>query len=457
MTDLDLGTSDLDHKPLLLLALDHRASLARDVYGTQDPGPELTDRIRRDKQTIFQGLLAVHQHHHARARLGVLVDEQYGTEVAHHAQAAGIPLGMPVEASGHTWFTPEYGATLATGHWLEHVEALGPQIVKVLVRDNPDDDPAARRTQREQLATISSELDRDRCRFLIELLVPATSDQLAAASGDPHRYDTELRPRLTEQIIDQYHHSGVDPDLWKIEGLDTPQAAHHVSAAARAHTPAARCLVLGRDAPQHRLDHWLTTDADIEGFVGFAIGRSIWEQPLRDHLAGHVGGTILSQQVATNLTHYLETYLRARTQHPNRDTPEPDLQTLTHRSNGLYRRHRPAQGPPTWATRSTRSPTCYRWALPTHWPVGSAPPRASYTTAAPGPRPRLGLPTHPNPRRPRHIHRRPVHVAMAGMTRRGSPVAGAALRAGDHLTKDRDVPGHHPQAALGSFCEAEYR
>jgi myo-inositol catabolism protein IolC len=322
MTSPDLTAHGLDRRPLCLLAMDHRASLARDVYGVPEPDAELTDRIRRDKQHIFAGLLEVRRDHHARAHLGVLVDEHYGSEVARRARALGVPLAMPVEASGHPWFTPEYGS-LDDGRWLEHLEAFAPQVVKVLVRDNPDLDPDPRRAQLEQLATLGSRLDRVRYRFMIELLVPATADQLRSCGGDPDRYDAELRPGLTEQVITEFHRGGVAPDLWKVEGLETTQAAIDVVAAARhglddAAGPAdtrldqARCIVLGRDAPADRLDRWLTTAAGVDGFVGFAIGRSIWEPPLRAHLAGQIGGTDLSHQVAANLTHYLEVYLRAR-------------------------------------------------------------------------------------------------------------------------------------------------
>jgi myo-inositol catabolism protein IolC len=46
--------------------------------------------------------------------------------------------------------------------------------------------------------------------------------------------------------------------------------------------------VLGRDAPAQRLDHWLSVAAQVDAFVGFAIGRSIWEDVLTDWVAGHV-------------------------------------------------------------------------------------------------------------------------------------------------------------------------
>ncbi len=48
-------------------------------------------------------------------------------------------------------------------------------------------------------------------------------------------------------------------------------------------------IVLRRDAPATRLDHWLTLAAPVDGFMGFAIGRSIWEEPIAGHIADQAG------------------------------------------------------------------------------------------------------------------------------------------------------------------------
>jgi myo-inositol catabolism protein IolC len=142
--------------------------------------------------------------------------------------------------------------------------------------------------------------------LILELLVPATPKQRASLGDD---YDAELRPELTERVIREMQWAGVEPDIWKIEGLETAEAAAAVVATTRrAGRDAVRCIVLGRDAPADRLDHWLSVAAGTAGFVGFAIGRSIWERPLAGHLAGKLSDEQLIGQVAESYLHYVKTY-----------------------------------------------------------------------------------------------------------------------------------------------------
>jgi myo-inositol catabolism protein IolC len=297
------------HPDLYLLAMDHRASLASQVYHISgDPTPVDASRIAAGKVLIFRGLLAALDRGAPRAQAGVLVDERYGAEVALQARAAGLRLAMPAERSGQDWFTLEYG-TVSERTWLEHVERFDPDYVKVLVRDNPDFDRTERRGQQDRLAVVSRTLREAGRTLIVELLVPATAEQKASAGDD---YDADVRPGLTEQVIREFQETGVEPDIWKIEGLETADAARDVVGVAQGGgRSAVRCIVLGRDAPAARLDHWLGIAARTEGFEGFAIGRSIWEEPLAGHLAGTVSEEQLVDQVATNYLHYVHSYRAA--------------------------------------------------------------------------------------------------------------------------------------------------
>jgi myo-inositol catabolism protein IolC len=212
---------------------------------------------------------------------------------------------MPIEESGQDFFTLEYGG-IDEHYWLDHVERFSPDYVKVLVRDNPDFDSADRGGQQERLATVSAALHAARRTFLFELLVPPTDEQHERAG---HDYDARLRPQLTEQVVADFQAAGVEPDIWKIEGLeDATAAANVVAATQRDGRENVRCIVLGRDAPVERLDHWLEVAAGTRGFEGFAIGRSIWEQPLADHLAGKLAEDGVIEAVAANYLHFVRTY-----------------------------------------------------------------------------------------------------------------------------------------------------
>ncbi|MGH3181806.1 MAG: 2-deoxy-5-keto-D-gluconate 6-phosphate aldolase domain-containing protein, partial [Streptosporangiaceae bacterium] len=76
---------------------------------------------------------------------------------------------------------------------------------------------------------------------------------------------------------------------WKVEGLETVDAARQVAGQAKAGGRATDLIVLGRDAPAERLDHWLEVASQVDAFVGFAIGRSIWEDVVREHEASDRG------------------------------------------------------------------------------------------------------------------------------------------------------------------------
>jgi myo-inositol catabolism protein IolC len=302
--------------PLLILAMDHRDSLERDVYGISgDPTPDEAQRLREGKEIVFEGVRAAIDGGIDRSVVGILVDERFGAPVARATREAGIDLAMPIERSGQKLFTLEYG-TLADDEWLDHVAAFNPAQVKVLVHDNPDADPAGREAQLRDLALVSRRLAGVGRPLLIELLVGATDDQLASVGGDALAYDRDIRPGLTVTCITDMQRAGIEPTWWKIEGLETTDAAESIVRAARADgRDSVSCIVLGRDAPAERLDHWLTIAAGVEGFTGFAIGRSIWQEPLEDLLAGKATDGDTMAEIARRYTHFANLFLTERAAH----------------------------------------------------------------------------------------------------------------------------------------------
>jgi myo-inositol catabolism protein IolC len=302
MTD-NPGWQPRHDDPLFILAMDHRASFGKTLFGVKDdnPSPDQVAAMTSAKRMIFEGLrVALPAVTYGRA--GVLVDERYGQDVIDAARAAGqsVVLAIPVEASGHDWFTLEWG-----DQWLGHVEAIKPDYAKVLVRDNPDFDAAQREQQLDRLAQVSSGLHGIGVPLLYELLVPATANQLDQARHDPAAYDRDVRPGLVVQVIADNQAHGVEPTLWKVEGLETAEAAQLVASQARAGGRDTDLIVLGRDAPAERLDHWLEVASEVSAFVGFAIGRSIWEDAVRDFEASDHGEAAASAARAQVAERYL--------------------------------------------------------------------------------------------------------------------------------------------------------
>jgi myo-inositol catabolism protein IolC len=295
---------------LFILAMDHRASFAKDLFNiTGTPSPEDVARMRTAKSLIYEGLCQVTAD--SGGRLGVLVDEHYGSPVAKAARRHGVVLAMPIEKSGVPVFELEYGDRFA-----EHVAAFDPDFVKVLVRYNPDDPPEVRDTQLSRLNAVSDWAAGEGRRWLFELLVPPTPTQLAEGGG-PDGYDRDVRPGLTATVIAQLQAGGVHPSIWKLEGYDTTAGAEQVLAVVAADRDhPASCIVLGRDAPVVRVERWLRIAAADPRYAGFAVGRTIWEQPLRAHLAHQIQTDQLVDQVAHTYSGLIHTYVNARRTSP---------------------------------------------------------------------------------------------------------------------------------------------
>jgi myo-inositol catabolism protein IolC len=297
---------------LLILAFDHRDSLERDLYGlTAPPTPDEAASISADKLLVYQALLDAVPDLPARAQPGILIDEQYGAAVLELAARSGgaVNLSMPIEASGQEWFHFAYG-----DQWREHAEFFASDHVKVLVRDNPGLDATDRAQQAARLADVASWAQGASRSLILELLVPAGDADLNSVDGDKARYDRDLRPKLTIEVIEYLQDNGVEPALWKVEGLDQHDDAVAVAAAAKRDGRNADCIVLGRHASKENLDHWLKVAAPVAGFVGFAIGRSIWWDALLDQLHG----TSSAKQTRNRIT---RSYLDFATYYLDRVTP----------------------------------------------------------------------------------------------------------------------------------------
>ena len=122
--------------------------------------------------------------------------------------------------------------------------------------------------------------------LMFELLVPPTKVQLDRLKGDQKSYDRELRPGLMVQAISQLQDSGVEPDVWKIEGIDRREDCERVVAAARRNgRDKVGCIVLGRGEDDEKVREWLAVAASVPGFVGFAVGRTTFWEPLMNWIA----------------------------------------------------------------------------------------------------------------------------------------------------------------------------
>ena len=295
---------------LYILAFDHRGSFQKRFFGIEgEPDAEQTAIIADAKHLIFEGLVQAVSAGADPAVTGVLVDEQFGSTVPEEARAAGLKVAMPAERSGQPYFDFQYGEDFPA-----HIERFDPDFTKVLVRYNPEDDVEANREQREKLRRLSDWLHEHDRRFLFELLVPAEDQQLQQVGGDTDRYDAELRPELMRRAIADLQDGGVEPDVWKIEGVEERSDCSMLVAQARTGgREQVTCVVLGRGADDAKVDHWLTQAAPVDGFIGFAIGRSIWWDPLKAYVEGKIERAAGARRIAENYLRFVSVYERAKT------------------------------------------------------------------------------------------------------------------------------------------------
>jgi myo-inositol catabolism protein IolC len=298
---------------LYILAFDHRGSFQKKFFGIDgEPDPEQTAIIADAKHLIFEGMLQAVRAGAVSSVTGVLVDEQFGSTVPMEARERGLKLAMPAERSGQTMFDFQYGEDFGS-----HIDHFHPDFTKVLVRYNPDGDGPENRAQLGKLRRLSDWLAEHERKFLFELLVPAEDSQLQSVGGDTDRYDSELRPELMRRAIAEIQDAGIEVDVWKIEGVDARSDCEMLVAQARSGgREGVVCVVLGRGADDAKVDHWLAQAAPVDGFVGFAIGRSIWWDPLKAYVDGKIERAAGARTIAENYLRFVKVYERAEGKAP---------------------------------------------------------------------------------------------------------------------------------------------
>ena len=268
-------------KPLYILPFDHRGSFQQKMFGWEGTlTPQQTAEIADAKRVIYDAFKLAVESGVPKDNAGILVDEQFGAAILRDAHRDGYSTSCPAEKSGQDEFDFEYGEDFAA-----HIEAFEPTFCKVLVRYNPEGDRALNRRQSTRLKRLSEYLHNENTssRFMFELLVPAEKAQLDQLKGDKKAYDLEVRPLLMAHAIEQLQNAGVEPDVWKIEGLDRHEDCERIVAAARRDgRTRVGCIILGRGEDDRKVREWLTVAAAVPGFIGFAVGRTSFWGPLVD-------------------------------------------------------------------------------------------------------------------------------------------------------------------------------
>ncbi len=299
-------------KPLYILPFDHRASFETGMYGWKGVlTAEQTARIAATKRVIYEGFTAAVAGVVPKDKAGILVDEQFGAAILRDATGNGYITCAPAEKSGQDEFDFEFGEDFA-----RHIEDFAPTFCKVLVRYNPEGDAASNLRQAARLRRLSEYLrgSRTRSKYMFELLVPATSGQLEGLGQDKQAYDLQLRPSLMVRAVRELQDAGVEPDVWKVEGLDVREAEGKVAEEARRDGRRdVGCIVLGRAENEQHVRAWLATAASVPGFIGFAVGRTTFWDPLVAWRDGKMSREEAVAQIARRYREWVDLFEKART------------------------------------------------------------------------------------------------------------------------------------------------
>ena len=294
-------------KPLYILPFDHRGSFQKKMFGWDGAlSAQQTAEISAAKRVIYDAFVVAVHAGVPKDKAGILVDEQFGAAILRDAAAEGYATCCPVEKSGQDEFDFEYGEDFE-----KHIEVFHPTFSKVLVRYNSEGDQVLNRRQSARLKRLSEYLhgNRSRSRFMFELLVPAEKAQLDRLKGDSKAYDLELRPRLMAQTIQELQDAGVEPDVWKVEGLERREDCERlVAVARRGGRDLVGCIILGRGEDDRKVRQWLATAAAVPGFIGFAVGRTSFWGPLVDWRAGKITRDAAVAEIARRYQEFVEIF-----------------------------------------------------------------------------------------------------------------------------------------------------
>ena len=291
---------------LYILAFDHRGTITKGLLGVEgrEPTEEEAKKVSELKQIIFDGFLKANESGITGGEPAILVDETFGIEIQQKAKEMNIKFAAPVEKSGQKVFDFEYG-----NQYGEKINEVGADFVKILVRWNPDDDEGTRETQGNRVKELSDWLSKNDKKFLLEFLVPATEEQLASVENDQARYDSEIRPKLAVKVVQEMRERGADPDIWKIEGLETVEDCENVAAAIKTgDRENVMAVVLGRGASDEKVNEWLRAGSSVDGYRGFAIGRSIFWNALKGYHEGEKTKDKAVEEIAESYLGFLSVY-----------------------------------------------------------------------------------------------------------------------------------------------------
>ncbi len=290
---------------LYVLPCDHR-DILRAYWGSYRPrGFVQGDQwVSYAKQVVLDGLLLAVEDGINREHCALLMDEELGAPVLQRARDCGVRRFVPTDDGTVGDYVLQYGQEFP-----QHIEAIDPDFVQTLINYNPESPMA--QAQMHRIEPLFDYLGASSRRFMLELQVLPTADQIAAEGKSA--WVEKKRPALIRQAIADLRQRGADPDVWKLEPMpdatEYSRAVDAIRAGGRDHVVA---VVLGGGATTEAVDESLVSSAAVEGFVGFAVGRSVWAEGIENLARGTWDGPRAARSVADKFHHFAEVFDAAK-------------------------------------------------------------------------------------------------------------------------------------------------
>ncbi|MBI2664843.1 DUF2090 domain-containing protein [Candidatus Woesearchaeota archaeon] len=291
---------------LYILPFDHRGSFMKIIGAASPPSDEDIATAKEYKKIIYEAFKKSVKGGVPKGKAGILVDEWLGKEILLDARANGFIVCNTFEKSGQDEFEFE------RKDWKRQLEEINPDYAKILIRYNPEGDQQLNARQNGRLAAFTKHLKGKKNKFLLELLVPATDEQMQKAGGDKDKYEQEIRPELMVRAIKEIQASGASPDVWKIEGLDSARKMQAVGTQVKAGNPDAGIIILGRGESAERAEHWLRIGAKVDNAIGFAVGRTVFRDALEDYAAGKISRSEAIGKISDNFSFFVNVWRKAK-------------------------------------------------------------------------------------------------------------------------------------------------
>jgi myo-inositol catabolism protein IolC len=282
-------------KNLFVLPFDHRAGFAQKMLGfgeilTLDEKKIVTSY----KQIIYEAIFKAIDMGIAKQDSAVLVDEVYGLSILKDAKEKGLITMQTTEKSGQDFFDFEYE------DWKDHLLNIKPSYAKALVRY---DVSADNKEQLGRLKELSDFCVENKIGLLIEPL-------MQNKNFEKEIYDNEYRYLDLIKMIIEMQDFDIEADIWKIEGLYKKEQYEEIVKVARngENRSEVGLIILGRNETKEHVNAWIVAGREVEGVLGFAVGRTIFWEPLMKYKNEEISRSMTIDMIAEDYFSYYKLF-----------------------------------------------------------------------------------------------------------------------------------------------------